>query len=159
MNERGLLWLFNETLSFKQVPPPMDYEAFGKLLLTCANGDGRISAAERAWVLGFLDAYGAPAQLLETLKTYAGNDDIAKLVAASPTVKMSATSALYDAVRACMAEGDLAPGERAAREKAASALGVDSATVRELIELHHEEEHLKGKRLRKIFPSGIPFQG
>jgi uncharacterized membrane protein YebE (DUF533 family) len=159
MNERGLLWLFNETLSFKQVPPPMDYEAFGKLLLTCANGDGRISAAERAWVLGFLDAYGAPAQLLETLKTYAGTDDVAKLVASSPTVKMSATSALYDAVRACMADGDLAPGERAALEKAASALGIDASTVRDLIELHYEEEHLKNKRLRKIFPNGIPFQG
>ena len=48
MNSRGLLWLLNETLSFKQIPPPMDYEGFGKLLLTCACGDGRITAAERA---------------------------------------------------------------------------------------------------------------
>ena len=52
---------FNETLSFKMVPPPMDYENFGKLLFVCANGDGRNTAAERAWVLGLLDAYGAPA--------------------------------------------------------------------------------------------------
>lgn len=159
MNERGLMWLFNETLSFKQIPPPMDYEAFGKVLLSCANGDGRISAAERAWVLGFLDAYGAPQPLLETLKTYAGADDVAKLVSSSPTVKMSATSALYDAIRACMADGELDGGERAAIEKMAGAMGLDARVVRELVELYHDEQHLKGRRLRAIFPNGIPFQG
>lgn len=159
MNERGLLWLFNETLSFKQIPPPMDYDAFGKLLLCCANGDGRITAPERAWVLGFLDAHGAPAKLLDALKDYAGTDDIAQLVSASPAVKMSATSALYDAIRACMADGQLDPGERAALDKAAVALGRDASVVRELVELYHEEQHLKGKRLRSIFPDGVPFQG
>jgi hypothetical protein len=159
MTERGLLWLFNEALDFKQIPPPMDYEAFGKLLLACANGDGRISTAERAWVIGFLDAYGAPQPLLESLKTYAGNDDVAKLVASSPTVKMSATSALYDAIRACSADGDLAPGERAALDKTAVALGIDAHVVTDLIELYHDEMHLRARRLRKIFPNGIPFQG
>jgi len=159
MNERGLLWLFNETLSFKQIPPPMDYEAFGKMLLSCANGDGRIAPDERAWVIGFLDAYGAPAQLLETLKTYAGTDDLTKLVEASPTVKMSATSALYDAVRACMADGELAPGETAALEKAAAALGLDKSVVGELVKLYRDERDLRERRLRAIFPKGIPFQG
>jgi hypothetical protein len=31
--------------------------------------------------------------------------------------------------------------------------------VRELVELYHDEQHLRGRRLRKIFPKGIPFQG
>jgi len=137
----------------------MDYEAFGKVLLTCANGDGRIAPDERAWVIGFLDAYGAPAQLLEALKTYAGTDDLVKLVDSSPTVKMSATSALYDAVRACMADGELAPGETAALEKTATALGLGAGVVAELVKLYHDEKALRARRLAAIFPSGVPFQG
>jgi hypothetical protein len=72
---------------------------------------------------------------------------------------MSATSALYDAIRACSADGDLAPGERAALDKTAVALGIDAHVVTDLIELYHDEMHLRARRLRKIFPNGIPFQG
>ncbi len=159
MNSRGLLWLLNETLSFKQIPPPMDYEGFGKLLLTCACGDGRITAAERAWVVGYLDAYGAPEAALEALAKYDGRGSVAEIIEGSPTIKMSATSAIYEAIRACSADGELHPSEVRAIEGAASKLGIAAATVRDLVELHHEEQFLRAKRLRKLFPDGAPFQG
>jgi uncharacterized tellurite resistance protein B-like protein len=159
MTNRGLLWLLNETLSFKVVPPPMDYENFGKLLLTCACGDGRITAAERAWVVGYLDAFGAPDSALEVLAAYDGRGDLAQIIASSPTVKMSATSAVYEAIRACSADGELHRDEVRAIERAATALGVPAATVGDLVELYHEEQFLRSKRLRKLFPEGAPFQG
>lgn len=159
MTNRGLLWLLNETLSFKLIPPPMDYEGFGKLLLTCACGDGRITAAERAWVVGYLDAFGAPESALDVLLEYDGRGDLKQIIDSSATIKMSATSAVYEAIRACSADGELHLQEVRSIEQAAAALGVDVATVRDLIELYHEEQFVRAKRLRKLFPAGVPFQG
>jgi hypothetical protein len=159
MTERGLLWLLNEHLSFKQIPPPMDYEGFGKLLLTCASGDGRITAAERAWVIGYLDAFGAPQAVLDTLSVYDGRSALKQIIESSPTVKMSATSAVYDAIRACAADGDLHRDEIRVIEEAAASLGLAPSTVRDLMDLYHEEQFLRAKRLRRLFPDGAPFQG
>ncbi len=159
MTNRALLWLLNETLSFKVVPPPMDYENFGKLLLTCACGDGRITAAERAWVVGYLEAFGAPPSALEVLSKYDGRGDLKQIIEASATLKMSATSALYEAIRACAADGEFHPEERRAVEQAASALGIPTTTVDDLVELYYEEQYLRAKRLRRLFPDGVPFQG
>lgn len=159
MTNRGLLWLLNEHLSFKVIPPPMDYEGFGKLLLTCASGDGRITAAERAWVIGYLDAFGAPQNVLDALNTYDGKSNLTQIIDASPTVKMSGTSAVYDAIRACSADGDLHRDEVRAIERAAATLGLAAGTVGNLIELYYEEQFLRAKRLRHLFPDGVPFQG
>ena len=72
---------------------------------------------------------------------------------------MSATSAIYDAIRACAADGELHPQELRAVEQAASALGISTTTVGDLVELYYEEQYLRAKRLRKLFPDGVPFQG
>jgi hypothetical protein len=159
MTEKGTMWLLHETYGFKVLPPPSDYVGYGKSLLVCANGDGIITAAERAWVLGYLDAYGAPPAVIEQLSSYQGNDPIEQILEHSPTVKMSAVGALYNAIRACASDGVLSLGERSALDKMAGLVGVDSGTVHNLIELHYEEEHLRGKRLRLLFAQGIPFQG
>ena len=159
MNEQGYLWLLNENANMKSIPSPSDFEVFGKAILCCANGDGRISPAERAWVIGYLDAYGAPKSTLEKLQTYEAKEDIAQILNSSPTKKVAATGLLYDAVRACYADGELQNGERQGLEKMGRAMGIDAATVRDLIELYHEEQSLKAKRLRRIFPEGNPFEG
>ncbi|MFO0592681.1 MAG: hypothetical protein U0441_34375 [Polyangiaceae bacterium] len=159
MTNNGQLWLFHEHCGFKSIPPPMDTLGFGKLMLSCANGDGRITPAERAWVLGFLDAFGTDPGVLETLRTYDGKEDVVAIIAASPTVKLSATSALYEAVRACSADGELHQDEIATLRRAAKAMGLESPTVvRDLIDLHQDEQHIRQKRLRHIYPDGIPFQ-
>jgi len=159
MKNDAQLWLFREHCGFKSIPPPMDTLGFGKLMLSCANGDGRITDSERAWVLGFLDAFGTAESVLETLRTYDGKEDVVAIIAASPTVKLSATSALYEAVRACSADGELHQDEIATLQRAAKAMGLESPTVvRELIDLYHDEQHLRAKRLRHVYPDGIPFQ-
>lgn len=159
MSERGIRWLLHDSFDFKTLPPATDYDGFGKALLTCANGDGRITAAERAWVLGYLDAYGCPEAVLERLAVYDGKESLEQILASSPTVKLSATSALYDAIRACYADGELSSGELAALETMAKLVEVDRYTLRQLIEHYHEEQHLRGKRLRLLYPHGNPFPG
>jgi len=159
MTEKGTMWLLHETYGFKTLPPPSDYVGYGKLLLACANGDGVITAPERAWVLGYLDAYGAPPPVIEQLATYAGGDPIEQIIEHSPTVRLSAVGALYNAIRACASDGVLSRGERQALEQVARLLSVDTGALRALIELHHEEDFLRGKRLRLLFPEEIPFQG
>jgi hypothetical protein len=49
--------------------------------------------------------------------------------------------------------------ELRAVELAAAALGISATTVRDLVELYYEEQFLRAKRLRKLFPDGVPFQG
>lgn len=66
---------------------------------------------------------------------------------------------MYEAIRACSADGDLHPDELRAIEKAASVLGISMTTVGDLVELYYEEQYLRAKRLRKLFPDGVPFQG
>src|SRR5262249_50692487 len=61
----GLLCLFDESYVLRVIPPPMDYDSFVKLLLICANGDGRITAPEREWIVGWVDAFGGPASALD----------------------------------------------------------------------------------------------
>lgn len=102
---------------------------------------------------------GTDAGVLEALRTYDGREDVIAIIAASPTVKLSATSALYEAVRACSADGELHQDEIATLQVAARAMGLESPTlVRELIDLYHDEQHIRAKRLRHTYPQGIPFQ-
>ena len=150
MTERGLLWLLDES---KSLPKDVNFEGYGKLLLYCANGDGEISAAERAWVLGFLDAHGAPAAVIDTLAEYDGKGDLARLV------EGMGRAVLYDAVRACFADGDLAYPERKAIEKTARAMGLEITLVAELIDLYRQDRELRFKRLRRLDPDGDPVAG
>ena len=159
MSDAGLLWLFHENYGFKMIPPPMDYDSFIKLLLICANGDGRITPEERGWIVGWVDAFRGPDSAIELSKSYDGRGDIASIVDASPGVRMSAAAIVYYGIYAAGADGELSPGEVAALKKVAAALGITLTKVDDLIDLYHEERHLRAKRLRHIYPNGIPFQG
>ncbi len=159
MSRRGIMWLLHDTWDFRSLPPATDFESFGKALLVCANGDGRIAPAERAWVLGYLEAYGCPEEVTERLATYEGHDPIERVVDSSPSMRLSARSALYDAMRACLADGELDAGERATLARMAQAVGVEEAVLDRLVEHYHDELHLRGRRLRLLYPKGNPFPG
>ena len=158
MSDIGRLWLFHESYGFRVIPPPMDYDSFVKLLLICANGDGRITAPEREWIVGWVDAFGGPASALDLCRSYDGHGDIGTIVEASPGVRMSATAIIYYGIYAAEADGELHPGEVAALKKVAAGLGISPEKVDGLIDLYYEERALRAKRLRHIYPEGIPFQ-
>jgi hypothetical protein len=118
--ERGLLWLLKETLNFDSKPPAMDYENYGKALLICAKGDGKIVEAERQWLLGYFDAFGCDEDVLDRLSKYDGNDDIKDVIEHTPALSQTRHAAVYDAIRVSAGDGDLAVANGAAREKDSS---------------------------------------
>jgi len=63
---------------------------------------------------------------------------------------------LYDAIRACSADGDYHEGERAAIHSLGAALRLPDDVVTQIEALIDEEEALKAKRIRLLMPEGHP---
>jgi len=64
---------------------------------------------------------------------------------------------LYDAIKACSADGEYSSGERETVTKMAAKLGVDAEIVKQLEEICAEEAKLREKRLALIYPTGTPL--
>lgn len=151
----GLTWLYKEHLNFKSIPPANDGAlSYLKAILICVKGDGTISEAERAWVIGYAEAFGASAQNVEALKTYAGDDDLVAVTANEPAIRRDA---LYDAIRASYADGELAAGERQVIERLATQLGFTADLVAQLEAIYLAECAVKEARLKLTYPQGLPY--
>lgn len=156
---KGSLWVFSQILGFKNYPNVDDSETVGKAVLVCAKGDGVLDPAERDWQVGFFSALGAPESLLEKLEIYDANDDLAELLAnSSDRIKnLVQRDIVYQAIKASAADGDYSEQEHKKICQMAELLGVTSDVVAQLVELHKEEEQLREKRIKLIFPKGSPY--
>ncbi len=155
--DAGQQWLFKEFWGFESVPVDIDFDIFMKVLLNCANGDGQLTAQERAWVVDYTAALGGPPYLIEELRRYPATEDIATLVAQRETVRQSARALVYDAIRACSADGELQPGERDLVVGLASTLGVPAEIVQQLETLYAEDRRIRQERLDLIWPRVRPY--
>jgi uncharacterized membrane protein YebE (DUF533 family) len=154
----GSMWVLREEEGFSGLPRTSDLEIYMKSLLICANGDGRITEHEREWVLGIASAMGLPDDTVERLKGYEAKDDLNSLLAGGvETGKGAPRSLIYNAIRACMADGELSEGELATIQTAASIMNVPEAVVGELKELVVQQAKLRERRLELVFPEGIPY--
>jgi uncharacterized tellurite resistance protein B-like protein len=153
----GTLWLFKEKYGFKQIPLDMDYEAYLKALLICANGDGRLTDEERNWVIGFAEAYNCEPSLLEEIKNYKGGEDIETVISGSPAANLSRHCLIYDAIKACSADGDYHEEERMIVLRGAKKLGISEDVIKQIEELCLEEAKLREKRLAVLYPNGSPL--
>ena len=134
-------------------------ETFLKALLVCANGDGRLTDAERQWVVGRAAAGGAPDDLLEKLDTYRADEDIHELVSRTLANDKARRGVVYFAIKAASSDHQYAAGERDQVRRLAQAMGVSLQEV-ERIEHHvRKEEALKAERIGLCFPDGDPFAG
>jgi uncharacterized membrane protein YebE (DUF533 family) len=150
-------WFFKYEWSFKALPPPMDYEVFGKALINCASADGKLAPEEHNWIIGYLACKGASDAVIETLSRYQGEEDIEKIMSQSKVVSGARPAFIFDALRACAADGTIHEKERAAVTKLASAIGVGPDLVAQLEKALHEEEAAHARRIKLIFPEGTPF--
>jgi hypothetical protein len=150
-------WFFRHEWSFNDLPPAEDYPAFGKALLVCVNGDGELTPAERGWVLGYLASKGASERLLDELKGYAATDDVVQVVSKSHIVNRARRAVVFDAIRACSADGEFSPGERATVRKLAAALGLSENMVEQLEQAHLDEVKATARRIQLVFPEGTPL--
>lgn len=158
INARDLAsrWFFKKEWSFKDLPPAEDYAAFGKALLVCVNGDGELMPAEREWVLGYLASKGATDRLLAELNEYHATDDIVSVVSRSHIVNRARRAVVFDAIRACSADGEFSSGERATVRRLAAALDVPDHVVEQLEAAHLDEVRATAKRIKLVFPEGTP---
>lgn len=156
---KGSLWVFNRILGFKTYPNIDDFETVGKAVLLCAQGDGVLEPAERDWQVGYFSALGVPASLLEKLDTYEANDDLAELLAnSSDRIKnLVQRDIVYQAIKVAAADDDYSETEHEKICQMAKLLGVTSDVVDQLVELHKEEEQLRQKRIKLIYPNGSPY--
>ncbi|MGX2992934.1 TerB family tellurite resistance protein [Streptomyces sp. JNUCC 64] len=150
-------WLFKQEWNFDNSPRTGDIDTYARALLVCAKGDGVISLRERDWVLGYYAAFAGHPEGLARLAVYPGDDDIVDLVTRSAVVNGSRGALVFDALRACDADGDLAPGEVARIKRAATALGVDEDTVDRLKELYLQEKAARTARNALLYPDGSPL--
>ena len=161
--KKGNLWVLNRILGFTIFPNgddfDTDFEVVAKAVLVCAKGDGVLDPAERNWQISFFSALGAPEYVLKKMETYEANDDLAELLAnSSDRIKnLVQRDIVYQAIKASAADGDYSQEEHEKICTMAKLLGVTSDEVEQLVELHKEEEHLREKRIKLIFPNGIPY--
>ncbi len=157
IRKEGVHWLFSEKFNFKDVPVAMGYKSYLTSILICANGDNQLTQAERDWVVGYASAFGAPDEVVEKLKTDPGDEDIDSVISQEAAANDSRRCLVYDAIKACSADGEYSSGERETVTKMAAKLGVDAEIVKQLEEICAEEAKLREKRLALIYPTGTPL--
>jgi len=146
--EDGTLWIMDELYGIQELPPEEDYETFTKAVLICAKGDGTISPEERAWFAGRSAAY-QDIKSYELATSYAGDDDLQKVLAGSSNVasRKGRLITIYVAIQACSSDGEYHPGEQQKIHQMAELLGIEESVVRELEQLSVEEAEMRKKRI------------
>ena len=157
-------WIKNQRYGMTKSLPAQTSVIWYKALLLCANGDGKLTAGERDWVLGHATTYHPElsAGQLDELRRYDGTgdtDDIEKLVFSDSLAKLGRHVLVYEAIQASAADGDYSEGERTTIRKMAGRLGISGAKVAELEALHDEERAFRAKSINVWHPEGIPGEG
>lgn len=157
-DDRGALWIGGEIWG---VPAAVagslsDEEnlEYAKALFCAANGDGRITDAEREWILGYAQAAGNCAENLDALRTYDGETSVEDLFLRGKQ-QIAQRICICDAIRACGADGELAPHEIATIHRIAGRLDVPAEVVDEFLDIYRQEQRLKARRINLAFPVGF----
>ena len=144
-------WLGRETFG---VPTEMavsvsaeENMAYAKALVVCAKGDGEITPDEREWLIGYSVTQGHPQEVVDAISTYDGGDSIEDLLSASANMPAYRRFLVYDALRACASDGDLAAEERQKVVAMADLMGVPGDVVDELEQLVQQNQELR----RRLF--------
>ncbi|NEO33580.1 MAG: hypothetical protein F6K36_24770 [Symploca sp. SIO3C6] len=155
-------WIKTQRYGITKVLPNETAVIWYKALLLCANGDGKLTPAERDWVIGHAITYHpqmSESQINE-LRTYDGTsstDDIDKLIFSDPLAKKGRYVLIYEAIQASAADDEYSEGEKATIRKMAAKLGISEAKIIELENLYAEEKAFREKSLKIWWGSeGIP---
>ncbi|WP_371357653.1 TerB family tellurite resistance protein [Hydrocoleum sp. CS-953] len=66
-------------------------------------------------------------------------------------------AAIYYAIKACSADAEYHKNEQAYVRKMAGLIGVSEEEVTQLEAMYFEEERLREKRVKLLFPDGLPY--
>ncbi|MDQ6617306.1 MAG: hypothetical protein M3083_21810 [Actinomycetota bacterium] len=156
LDDRALMWWFRECWGVPaEIAGSLSEEEnleYGKALLIAANGDGKITDAERDWILGYASISGCSPENIEILSAYRGEDDFEDLFTRGAQ-QGAQRVCICDAIRACGSDGELASEEVAAVHKMAERLSVPASVVNEYVEIYKAEQALKARRIGLAFPN------
>ena len=156
-HEIGSKWVFDDMWSFTaDVSQPVLLEFF-KALIVCANADGEITDAERAWCIGYCAATGATADTLAELQDYDGAEDILEVIERGRHLGTAHRPVIYDSIRACSADGALSDAERATILKVAAKVGVSDEEFAEFERIYADDRALRERRVKAVFPVATPY--
>jgi uncharacterized membrane protein YebE (DUF533 family) len=161
VDDTAALWVTGErwgtTPALAAVVTEEERLNFAKAVLCAANGDGQISDAERAWVVGHAMATGTGEEGVGQLRDYDGLGDIEELFATGRNQAVQ-RCVIWHAVSACGADGDLSAGELEKIHSIAERLAVPSGLVEEYLDIYAQEQALKARRIALTFPQGLPYE-
>jgi len=146
-------WFYHESYRIpaehvdKKVGTPADIEDKVQALFICVAADGTVSEAEKNWIYGSALARGISVELLEKMpgKASANSKEIIARIKNSPRSLEESKRLIYNAIRACAADGEISQKERNKIGEFAQEFGLSDKFVKELFSLFTEEQNLKHK--------------
>ena len=144
---------------FDQVPPDEVQAIYAKALIMCARGDGEFHPEEKAWVRGYFSATGAPQHVIDLVDTFDSPPDeiLGVLAGNSDTAASAARNLVFDALRVCEADGELAPAERASIHRMADRMGLDPGAVRQVEAAYEVYKAALANKMAVLFPGATPY--
>lgn len=144
------LWYGN-----KHLPPAADLEPAWKAVKIVAVGDGKLSDAERHFLVGKMHALHTPPEVIAIVVAYDPRGELpARLLAklaTSPDARASLGAwIVYEALSVALADGDLATGELDVVQKIAATMDVRSSVVDTLASIVREETALRERRVAAL---------
>ncbi len=157
-HQLGGLWLLREMWDFPSGVPEDDRVDYLKAIMACAGAGTGLSGAEKAWVIGYGAACGAHQATVDALETYDAQEDVVDILERNmPVANTWGRVAVFDAIRACGADGEYNDDERAAVRRGASRLGISEEVVVALESLYRQEQELKRDRIALVFGDEVPY--
>ena len=153
-------FIYRTHFGFESAPPTTNPEvinSMAKAVFSIINGDGKITARERAWVKGYFATKGFGDDVVASIDTMQAIpvEQIVALMSES-ILRFGVNVLLYDAIRAASADREYPTGEHVTVMAVAAALGVSTKTVSAIEQLVREEQELLTRRVALLFPHGHP---
>jgi signal transduction histidine kinase len=127
-----------------------------RALLLCAGGNRHISERTRDWILGYLTAAGHPESVIDAARIYDDRDAIRDIMG-RPRMAMIRAGIVYDALRACAADGTVPTPEALDPVlRAADAIGIPRDLVADLQEIVMAEHALRRRRHALVVAPTLP---
>jgi uncharacterized tellurite resistance protein B-like protein len=152
-------WLWEETYGTVMPVTEATMKAYAETVLQIVGADGNITDKEWHVILGRAAALGVPEAARQQWKQYdfRKGDLTASVRALYEAAGAQANlSFFYDAIKAASADG-YHEAERAAVRRAAAALEVREAQIRQIEALVEMEASLRSMRIAVLFPNPTKF--
>jgi signal transduction histidine kinase len=126
-----------------------------KAVLLLAGGNRQLTVRQREWLTGYHTAAGSSERVIELINSYDDTDTIEELMQL-PGMSLICRGTLYEALRACSADGPLTPDGLDRMQKGADSMGIPRETFAEVHQIVVAEQALRARRYELIVAPVLP---